>query len=208
MCSRETSHQDTHLSTQNLYLILTNIFIISHRNVCSVCSKETSRWDASFELTKHTSARKISIQLQYALTFHQSVCSVCSKETSPWDAPSKQTEDNPAWRITITSQIHTLASKQSNTQTLNIYQNVPCSVCSRETSHQDTHLSTQNLFLILTNIFIISHPKVCSVCSKETSQWDASFELTKHKISIQLQYSLTFHQSVCSVCSKETWHQG
>ena len=47
--------------------------------------------------------------------------------------------------------------------------NVPCSVCSKETSHRDTHLSTQNIFLILTNIFIISHQNACSFSSKEMS---------------------------------------
>ena len=98
--------------------------------------------------------------------------------------------------------------KQSYTQKLIIYQNVSCSVCSKETFHWDTHLSTQKLFLILMNIYIISHRNVRSVCSKEMSRWDASFEQTKHtsarKISIQLQYSLTFHQRVSSVYSKET----
>ena len=65
-----------------------------------------------FWANKHTSARKIAIQLQYALFFRQNVCSVCSKETSPWDAPLKQTEDNSAWKSTRTSQIHTLTSNK------------------------------------------------------------------------------------------------
>ena len=105
----------------------------------SVCSKETSRWGASFKQTKQTFAKKKAIHLHYTLTFRLSLCSVCLKEISFWDVPLKQTEDNPAWR---TAQIHTLASQQSNTQNPTIYQNVPCSVYSKETSHRNTHLST------------------------------------------------------------------
>ena len=78
-----------------------NIDIIFHQEAGSVCSKETSPWDAPFEHTKHVSARKPPIQLKYSLTFHQNVCSVRLKETSPWDTHFKLTKYIPTRKTPI-----------------------------------------------------------------------------------------------------------